>query len=178
VDLSEYGFGVALMGDAACPVSAGRGELRMDLVGGRSARESGGPFGNHRVTWALLPHDGDHRDGRVAENALELSAPLQIVGLASSSGDAPGRLGLFEFDRPGLAVDAVKRSADGKALVLRLHEGQGGRGEWTLRAGFEFRDVHLATLAERPLRKLDHAGAEVRIPLGPHEIVTLRFALG
>jgi alpha-mannosidase len=178
VDCSEAGYGVALMGDAGCPVSAGRGQLRMALVGSSRDREAGQPFGSHRVTYSLLAHDGDYREGEVQERFLDLIFPIQVMGLPAQACPVTAPVSLFEFDRPGLLIDAIKRSEDERAIILRLHEAYGGRGRWVMRAGFDFKEVYASTLMERAQGKIDHTGAEIIMDIGPREIVTLRFLLG
>lgn len=75
-DLSEYGYGVALLNNCKYGYDIHDGVMRLTLI------KSGiFPYPNadqeiHRFTYALYPHAGDFRAGRVVREAYDLNCPL------------------------------------------------------------------------------------------------------
>ena len=80
-------------------------------------------------------------------------------------------------------VEAVKLAEDRSGdVVVRLYEPYGGRSAVRLAPGFGFSGVEVVDLHEQrddetaALAPVSVSDAEVSFPLGPFQIVTLRFA--
>ena len=102
--------------------------------------------------------------------------PRSALRRTGSPGATPGEP-FASVDSHDLTLDTIKRSEDGEALILRLHEAHGGRGTARVRLAAE-------TLRARRANALEDAGAEVEsgpdglvVEYGPFEIVTLRVEL-
>lgn len=93
-DLWEPGFGVALPNDAKYG-HGGRGNvLGLSLVRAPIHPDPLDDEGAQSFTYALLPHEGDWREGGVCEEALDLNQPVLAIkarGLAGSRPDGIGR---------------------------------------------------------------------------------------
>jgi alpha-mannosidase len=168
-DLSEPGYGVALLNDCKYGYDV-RGEvLRLSLLRAPGYPDPEADQGVHLFAYALLPHPGDLRgDGRVIEEAESFNLPLEIVPGAGS-----GRI--VAVDRPGVSVEAVKWAEIGGDVVVRLCEVWGSRGPVRVSLGVPFTSVVRTDLLERPVEPLAHDGSTVRMDLRPFQLVTLRF---
>jgi alpha-mannosidase len=167
-DLSEHGFGVALLSAATYGWSVHGEAMRMTLLRSPRWPDPAADVGEHELAFAVMPHAGGWAEAGVTAEALRFNAPL--VGTADA--DAAPR-SLLSVDAPGLLIDTVKRAEDSGALIVRLYEAHGGRGQARLRVGVPFGAARFTNLLEDPLADARAEGDEVLIPYRPFEIVTL-----
>ncbi len=169
-DLSEHGFGVALLSAATYGWSTLGQEMRMTLLRSPRWPDPQADVGEHELAFAVFPHAGGWQDAGVTAEALRFNAPLLL-------GDGEGEPGSwFATDAPGLLVDTVKPAEDGDAVIVRLYEAHGGRGTARLRVGLPFEEAWFTNLLEDRLARADVDGAEVTIPYRPFEIVTVALS--
>src|SRR5262249_55855208 len=117
-DLSEHGFGVAVLTDSKYGYSCRGGVLRVSLLRSPKAPDPETDMGLHRFVYAVLPHAGSWQDGGVLAEATALCRPLRLAqGLAPAS--------LVSTDTPGLVVDTVKLAERSDALGVGLYEALG-----------------------------------------------------
>lgn len=173
VDLSEDGFGAALLNDGRYGHDVADRRIRMSLLRSPLWPDATADRGVSTVRYALVPHDGDWRRAGVLDEAARLNTPLRFVdGAALPASPDP----LVAVDAPGVVVTAVKRAEDGEGLVVRVVESFGGTRSATVRPRAGRGSVQDVDALERPLgapRPLHPAGE--RITLRPFEIRTLRF---
>ena len=167
-DLSEHGFGAAVLAHARYGWSAHGGSLRLSLL---RAPEHPAPRidrGRHHLRWAVMPHAGTWQEAGVVAEAARFDTPL----LWSPPGaDAA----LFSLDGPALVLDSVKRAEDRPGLVLRLYESLGSRGTARLATSLPFTSARRTNLLEDPAEPLDTDGTSISVPYRPHEIVTIEL---
>ncbi len=179
-DLSEPGYGVALLNDGKYGHGAHDNELTLSLVRGPLYPDPFADEGEHRFTYALLPHAGDWTEAGVVAEAFALNSPL-IVAPATNDGATPGDVGLVANEGLPLALGALKRAEEGTGLILRLYEPHGARGTATLRFAREVRRVAAVDLLEAAapgsVPALEHAGEVVRLGVRPFQVLTLRVEL-
>jgi alpha-mannosidase len=169
-DLSEHGFGVALLSAASYGWSVHAGDMRMTLLRSPRWPDPEADIGYHELSFAIHPHRGAWQDAGVTAQALCFNAPLL---LGEPTGETRSWL---STDTPGLLIDTVKRAEDGDDLVVRLYEAHGGRGVARLRVGPPFAEAWFTNLLEERLGPAEVDGDEVVIPFRPFEIVTLALA--
>ena len=137
-DLSEHGFGVALLTPDTHGMSAHGSTMRITLLRAPTDPDPEADQGEHEIRYAILPHRGGWQDAGVVAQARTFAEPL--IPAAAGSG------AFAEVDDPALVLDSIKRAEDSDALILRLYEAHGGRGTRAHPAG---RAV-LARLPDRP----------------------------
>lgn len=118
-DLSENGFGVALLNDCKYGLSVRPGELALSLLKSGTHPDDRGDQGRHRFTYSLLPHACGFSVESVVRPAYELNVPLRMI-LAGA--EAKGFDGLLTVGAPSVIVECVKWAEKGKRLVVRLYE--------------------------------------------------------
>jgi alpha-mannosidase len=166
-DLSEHGYGVALLNDGKYGHSAYGDTLRLSLLRAPTSPDPEADQGHHRFAYALMPHLGGWREAGVVAEARRYNQPLRWA-----EGAAEPR-SLASIDDPNLVLDTIKRAEDGDALVLRLYEAHGARGTATLRLGLPFASARFANLLEDPGEPAEVDGDSIAVPYRPYEIVTL-----
>jgi alpha-mannosidase len=168
-DVSEKGYGVALLNDCKYGYDIKDSVLRLTLLKSAVHPDPEQDQGQHAFTYALYPHTGDFVEGGVVQEAWELNNPLRTV---------PGRLEgapLFSVGGGHVLVDAVKRSEDGNDVVLRLHEYAGSRTQIHVESVYSIAFWQECNLLEEPLGEWQEVELAFRIK--PYEIRTFRIKL-
>jgi alpha-mannosidase len=161
-DLSEHGFGVAVLTDSKYGYSAFGDTLRISLLRAPRNPDPEADKGPHTFTYALLPHHGSWQDAGVVEAATALNSPIRF------GAHAPGSLASVDG---GLVLDTVKRAEDSDALVVRLYEPHGARGESRIRVpGISASRANTLEQTGEPLSVED---GEIVLPFRPWEVITL-----
>ncbi len=131
IDLSEPGFGVALLNNAKYGHNVRGSTLGMSLVRSPVNPDPLADEGTQSFTYALMPHAGDWHANGVREEADDLNQPLLVREVR---GVAPGTHGPLALESVAVALGALKPAEDGKGLVLRVYEPAGSRGAITVTA--------------------------------------------
>ena len=174
VDLSEPGYGVALLNDSKYGHDIAGNVIRLSLLRAPTWPDPLADRGHHRFRYRLLPHADDLREAGVVDAGYDLNVPIQMVATAPHRGVLEPDGSLLSVDVPHVVIEAVKRPDDRPgSLVVRLYEAWGRRGPVTLRGPWELGRVSLTDLLERELGELPASGREVAFDIAPFEIVTL-----
>jgi len=181
-DLSEAGYGVALLNDCRYGYDVRGHTLRLSLLRAPTAPDPRCDRGRHRFTFALLPHAGDLTPVIAAGYAL--GAPLDVrtsgrAGGARAAGASPARPAehsMATSGDPGFVVETVKAADDGRGLILRGYEALGGRRRFRLQPGVAWRAAVRTDLLERDGEPLPVEGdGAITLTVRPFELVTLRL---
>jgi alpha-mannosidase len=177
-DLSEPGYGVALLNDCKYGYDILGNVMRLSLL---RAPVSPAPLmdrGRHRFTYSLLPHVGDFREAGVIDDAYVLNMPLRVVGGDGPAGVGPSAWGAFAVSAPGVYIEAVKRAEDSDSLIVRLYEAWGRHvPSCVLRSALPVAGGFVCDLLEHDLEPLAWDDGALAFSLAPFEILTLRLAL-
>ena len=165
-DLSEHGFGCAVLTDSKYGYSCHGNELRVSLLRSPTSPDAEADQGEHEFAYAILPHVGGWREAGVLAEAHCFNAPLRWTPLEATRS-------LAAVDDPNLVLDTIKRAEDSDALVLRLYEAHGARGTARLRLGVPVESARLANGLEEAGVELERDGGEVVLPYRPHELLTV-----
>jgi len=173
-DLSDNGFGVALLNDCKYGVSVRGATLRLSLLKSGTHPDPRGDEGEHPFTYALLPHTGPFSVEAVVRPAYELNVPITAVPAGAGAEPLPS---LATVDSPTVIVETVKAPVSGPGLVLRLYEAGGASAMATI--GLPPTDrgwqAALTNLLEEDERQVPVAGNAVRLSFRPFEVKTLRL---
>ena len=175
-DLSEGNYGVALLNDSKYGYAIEGSLMRLSLLRASTYPDAEADRGVHHFTYALLPHEGDHRSGGVIEEAEKLNRPLLAHSLPRQEGRLPAGLSWLSFEREGLYLTAVKIAEREDALIVRLYEGWGARGEASLFTELPVWEVYACDLLEQAYGEpLPLDGQRLRFEVKPFEILTLKL---
>lgn len=170
VDMSEHGYGVSLLNDCKYGHDVKENRMRITLLKSANNPDYKQDIGEHRFTYSLLPHRGDFVEGETVKEAYALNQPMKVVeGALRGAGTS-----FVSFNTDSVELDAVKRSEDGKSLVVRFHEYTGSRQKVTVNTGFAYDSWCECNLMEKPLEERKASG-KVQVELTPYEIKTLLF---
>jgi alpha-mannosidase len=165
-DLSEHGFGAALLTDSKYGYSCYGNELRISLLRSPKSPDPEADMGSHEFAYALFPHAGGWRDGGVVAEGMRFNAPLRW---ASGAPDAS----FASVDDPNLVLDTIKRGERSDSLVLRLYEAHGGRGVARVRLAAPVGRARLANALEEAKGDVELEDGVLVLPYRPHEVLTV-----
>ena len=169
LDMSEPGFGVALLNDAKYGHSAKGNVLGLSLVRSPVYPDPLADEGGQRFTYALYPHAGDWHEGRVREEAEDLNQPM--LG-ATASGVAKVSYEPIGIEGIPAALSGLKPAEDGNGLILRVYEPSGRRGDFAVKVPQGWGVSGALSILEEPMDRGE--GAELR----PFEVRSWRLAKG
>ncbi len=173
VDLSEGGYGVALINDGKYGHDIRDNVIRLSLLRSPTEPDPEADLGEQRFAYRLYPHAGGGAEalGAVAREAYCFNDPVRVVGGGGGSGEALGTL--IEASR-NVIVETVKPAEDGRGIVVRFYEARRERGWVTLGFGFAVAEAWRTNLLEEDKERLEVGEAGVRVWVRPFEIVTVR----
>lgn len=170
-DLSERNYGVSILNDCKYGHDIKDNVLRISLLRAGTHPDHLQDQGIHSFTYALLPHKGDFVEGMTVQEAFALNEPMQAVaGTSRLSYDS-----FLSFGNSQVELDAVKKSEDGKYIVVRFHEFAGARQDVSVTPGFPYRAWAECDLRERPAAEF--AQGEIQMTLHAYEIKTILIEL-
>lgn len=184
-DLSEPGYGVALLNDGKYGHSAHNNVLGISLLRSPVYPDPLADQGEHRFTYSLFPHREDWTQAGVVQEAFDLNSPLFASESVPSEsvpneGALPFESGLASIEGLALSLGSLKRAEDSEDFILRLYEPHGARGKSVLNFCQEIKRAEIVDLLEevdtsRSAPVLD--GSTLLLEVHPFEVITLRVAL-
>ncbi|WP_438444070.1 alpha-mannosidase [Gorillibacterium sp. sgz5001074] len=168
-DLSERNYGVSLLNDCKYGYGIKDHVMRLTLIKSAMVPDPKADQGEHRFTYALLPHAGDWYEGGTVQEAWALNNPLTYIRRSSARRENKD-FSLLRPSVPNVMIDAVKRAEDGSGIIVRAHEYAGMRGELRLEAGFPVTEWQETDLMERPAGEAQTG--PIRCEIRPYEIKT------
>ena len=166
-DLSETGYGVALLNDCKYGYDIKEDTMRLSLLKSATDPDYSADYGTHEFTYSLYPHKEEWYNSGLEEEAFDLNSPVVVLEGASALGNES----LISFDAKNIVLDAFKKAENEEAYVLRFHEFTGRRGKRNLKIGLKFDSWCESDLMENPLGEWKQTAIEVEVK--PYEIKTI-----
>jgi len=173
MDLSQTDYGVSLLNDCKYGHEAVGQMMRLSLLKGSIWPDPEADKGTHYFTYALYPHARTWRDAGTIERALELNNPL--VARLVAKPPAESVRSFLRCDTPGVTLEAVKRSEDGRDLVVRLVERLNAKAAGHLVLDRPVRRAWSCNLIEEKESELAVRDREVAFAIRPYEAKTIRL---
>ena len=164
IDLSEPGYGVALLNTAKYGHSVRGNLMGLSLLRAPIYPDPLADEGVQAFTYAIFPHAGDWIAGGVREEAADLNQPLLAV---RATGVAPGTHTPLAVTGLPVGLAGLKPAEDGGDLVFRVYEPAGARGPFGLSVPDGWALGETVDILERPLARPAR--------LGPFEVRSWRL---
>ncbi|GAA6045569.1 hypothetical protein NBRC10513_004988 [Rhodotorula toruloides] len=199
-DLSEFGYGVALVNDCKYGHACENSTLRLSLLRAATIPDAEQDQGQHRFSFAVYPHRGAFAESDVPDVARAFNYPLHIRRLPGKAVKSPKEGPFFLTGAGNVILDTIKRGEDdhfgakakgeSETVVLRMYEAYGGAGKVKLEAklpeGRRVVKAEIVDLLERPVDSLKILTAasspsshSIDMPrLRAFQILTVRLTLG
>ncbi|OJT14565.1 Alpha-mannosidase [Trametes pubescens] len=195
-DLSEFGYGVAILSESKYGFSCRGNVLRISLLRAATAPDAEQDQGKHEFSWAVMPHQGHFLESDVPIAAILFNSPLH-VRLLEDTAEAPllkTKPGFSIEGAPNVVLETVKRGLDddfskhdtsAPTVVLRLYEAYGGHAQATFKIASHIPVVKavLTNLLEDEgeelnLLQTENASLAVKLKFHGFEVKTVKLTLG
>ncbi|KAF0408010.1 glycoside hydrolase family 38 protein [Gigaspora margarita] len=178
-DLSEYGYGVALLNDCKYGYATHGNVMRLSLLRSPKAPDKYCDIGVHEFKYALLPHTGTFLESNVVREAYQFNVPLIVRATSKEIALSHGPKSYFTVEgAPNVILDTVKRAEDSDEIVLRLYEAFGGHATAKLQSSFSFERLYETNILEDKQIKIDYHSTEgAIIKFKPFQFITLKATL-
>ena len=175
-DLSEAGYGVSLLNDCRYGYDVKENVLRLTLLRSTIWPDPQADRGQHEFTYALLPHTGSWVEGETVRRAWELNVPARAFPVRLADGVDSSR-SFISFAGTEAVLQTLKPAEDGRGLILRLYEPNGGRGDLSVSVGFPVREVLECNLVEEDAGEVALHKGVFRVAIRPFQIRTFRLLM-
>lgn len=131
MDLSDAGYGVAVLNSAKYGYDVVDGTVRISLIRSPIRPDATSDHGQHEFRYALYPHSGDAATACVHRVGYEFNHPVlsaELPGPSAARSETPLLPAVFSFMQPAsdrVVIEAIKQAEDGDGLILRSYEATG-----------------------------------------------------
>lgn len=172
-DLSDGGFGMAILNDCKYGFDATRNSLNITLLKCSTYPDKQADIGHHSFAYALYPHNGDLLAGRVRDRAYDFNFHAPAVAVPAQQGDLPGVYSMLSISAPNVVIETVKKAEDSDDIVVRMYEAENKRTECLLHTAVAPTGCTETNLMEEPEKALLVEGNTVALTFRPFEIKTV-----
>ncbi len=167
-DVSEGGYGVAVLNDCKYGHSAHEGEIDLTLIKSGIEPNATTDQEEHFFTYSLYPHAGAWKQSDVPQEAYKLNQPAfavkgaakeQSYSFAASSCD-------------DVVIETVKKAENGDGFILRVYENRNTRANAVITLAKEPKSVTECDLLENPTEAVAVQGDAFEFTILPYEIKT------
>ncbi|KAL4267030.1 glycosyl hydrolase 38 family protein [Pleurotus pulmonarius] len=198
-DLSEFGYGVAILSESKYGFSCTGNILRISLLRAATAPDAEQDQGKHEFSWAVLPHEGHFLESDVPMAAYLFNSPLYLRFVENTVAQLNYPKSPFIVEgAKNIVLETIKRGEDdtysatkGKksvtTIVLRLYEAFGGHANAQLRIASHIpvAKAYLTNFLEEEqsglhLHSTDHASQSdtfVKLDFRGFEIKTVKLVI-
>ena len=175
-DLSETGYGAALLNDCKYGYDVKGNTLRLSLLRSSTDPDTEADQGEHDFTYSLYPHQGGWQEGEVVRRGLELNLPLLAVTASEHEGISPHGSALV-CDAANVVVETLKKAEDDDDLMLRVYEAHGARGPVSVAFGLPVKSVVECNGMEEETGGVDYQDGVLRFEITPWQIRSFRLVV-
>lgn len=172
-DLSEHGFGVALLSESKYGYSTYGNTMRISLLRSPKRPDPDADMGEHQFAYAIMPHGGNWREAGVVQEAACFNMPLLFTGNPSHGNPEPVSYATVVEDS-NLVLDTIKKAEDSDALILRLYESHGARGAARVQLSVPFTTATFCNLLEEDQEAATVEGNQIIVPYTPYKVISLK----
>nr|DBA31660.1 TPA: hypothetical protein GDO54_007453 [Pyxicephalus adspersus] len=177
MDLSEYGFGVAVLNDCKYGCSVLGNVLSLSLLRAPKSPDATADVGLHEFSYALMPHERPFQEAGVIQSAYNFCIPLLTT---SSPVTQHSSWSAFTVSSPAVVLETVKLAEKrSDTLVVRLYEAYGSTVDTWLQTSLPVKEAFLCDLLERPydLQNVLSEDGRVKLSFTPFKILSVLLVL-
>ncbi|KAI5100513.1 alpha-mannosidase 2C1 isoform X2, partial [Silurus meridionalis] len=173
-DLSEHGFGVALLNDCKYGYSVHKNIMTLSLLRAPKAPDANADMGHHQFTYAIMPHKGSFQDASVIQHAYNLNFPLHLI----HDVNLVKPWSAFSINSRAVILEIIKQAEGRKnVFVVRLYESHGSTVAAVLSTTLPVREAWHCDLLERPGSTVAVTDNEISLTFKPFQIISLLLQL-
>ena len=171
-DISEDDYGVALLNDCKYGHNTEGNTLKLTILKAGTYPNKEADLGEHILTYSLYPHAGNHKQGRVVQEAYALNKPLAVFD-AKGDGSLENTFSFVSCDKENVIIDTVKKAENSDAIVIRAYDAYNRRTKAEFTFGIDVKKAYLCDMMENKIKELPVENNKVTLDVSTFEIVTL-----
>lgn len=176
-DISEADFGVSLMNDCKYGHDIKDSVMRLTLLKSATVPSPVADFGEHEMTYSIMPHTGDFKSGGTVDAAYELNCPMHAVLVSEGMNIIGSELSFLSVDKPNVKIEAVKKAEDNDEIIVRVYECFNQRSDAVLLMPKLIKTAAECDLMEHTISNLKANGKTLEFSIKPYEIKTFRIEI-
>lgn len=170
-DLSDGGFGIALLNDCKYGIEARGGTLSLSLLKSGTHPDPRADEGEQAFTYSLLPHQGAFSVETVVRPAYELNyQPIALAGAKPLDNEAP-----VTVSGAHVIIETLKKAEDDDAWIVRCYEAGRMGGFVDMRFDASVKRIEAVDLLEEKLLDIPLQQGQAKLYFKPFEIKTLKL---
>jgi alpha-mannosidase len=174
-DLSDGGYGVALMNDCKYGYDIHDGVMQISLLRSPTDPNPVADVGEHSFTYSLYPHEGTLAQSDTVRRAYMLNVPMTALPASGNADIIPTEFSAISLGCDHAACETVKEAEDGEGTVIRIYEYKNIRGKLEISAAIPFKKAYLCDLLEREICELPTENGKIICGIKGSEIITLKL---
>lgn len=172
-DLSECGYGVALLNDCKYGYDIHDSLMRLTLIKSGIFPNPTADIEVHEVTYSCYPHVGDFREGRVIQEAYDLNCPMYVEKIAGSQNQVKS-MSYLSCTNENIIVDTIKVAENKNGIIIRLYEAYGARGTIHMKVpSAQGKMIYECDCMEQIIKQLKIDKDTICMDIKPYEIKTI-----
>ncbi|CAG8529788.1 12341_t:CDS:10 [Funneliformis caledonium] len=176
-DLSEYGYGVALLNDCKYGYAVHGNVMRLSLLRSPKAPDAHCDIGVHNFKYAILPHACSFLESNVVREAYQFNVPLIVRPTSKEIVQTFNVKSYFTISNaPNVILDTVKRAEDSDGIILRLFEAYGGHAKAILTSSLPLENIYETNILEDHTCLINYNQQDgAVIKFNPFQVITLKM---
>lgn len=122
VSVAENGYGVALLNDCKYGFNTEGSTLKLTVLKCSQYPNAEADQGEHKLTYSLLPYEGDFREAGVINEAYALNQPHVVTTVKKNDGALSDKFSLVSCDKKNIIVETVKKAEADDGMIVRLYD--------------------------------------------------------
>ncbi len=191
-DISENGYGIALMNDCKYGYSGNETTMSLTLIKSGIFPNPNADRERHEFTYSILPHKGDFRTGDVIKESYFLNYPVYIMAAKRPKEYVKS---FFNIDSDSVILEVIKpmhsekgsivkideteclKTEQNVSVILRFYESFGGRTTANLTSCFQIVSAFECDMLEYTTKRLNLNENKVMLKMNPYEIKTVKLII-
>ncbi len=171
-DISEDDYGAAILNDCKYGYNAEGSTLKLTMLKCGTYSYEEADKEHHSFTYSFMPHGGNHKQGKVVQEAYKLNRPLCAVKTQGGGSLADG-FSLVKCNKENVIIETVKKAERSNATVIRAYDAYNRSTKAEITFDFDVKCAYICDLMENKLEELNVKDNKVIIPVSAFEIVTV-----
>ncbi|MCK5759495.1 MAG: alpha-mannosidase, partial [Clostridiales bacterium] len=176
-DISEPDFGVSLMNDCKYGHDIKDSVMRLTLLKSATMPSPVADYGEHDMTYSIMPHKGDFRVGGTVDAAYELNCPAHAVAVSGGMNIIGNEMSFVTIDKQNVKIEAVKKAEDSREVIVRVYECYNQRSDVRLTVVKPVKAAFECDLMENQQSQMQTEDNVISFSIKPYEIKTFKIKL-
>ncbi len=171
-DLSENGYGAALLNDCKYGCDIHDGVMRQTLIKCAADPNPDADQGYHEFTYSFMPHHGTLAQSDVIKQAYFLNCRMYAF---EADGKGSSEFSAVSCGEENVIAEVVKAAYDGNGMIVRIYESKGKRTNVSVSFGRKIKNVYECDMEENIISEYNADENAISIIMKPFEIKTIRI---